>query len=274
MVCKITLNNKTFKIPVIKKIGYNNLFMSEKWMISLLKQLTLIENDVFFDVGINIGQTLIKLKSVDEKIIYYGFEPNSECVSYVKELCNINHFRNINIIPAGISVNNEIGELLFYQQNPTDACASIVKDFRPDQEIFKKEYVPLMDIESIHKSLNFPKISILKIDVEGAELEVLKSFENIILKDYPIIMMEILPAYNEQNQERIKRQNETEEILKKIEYVIYRVIKNNSLFLGFKKIDSFGIHSDLNACEYVFVPKTKNKKFETLNKKFLNINNE
>ena len=40
----------------------------------------------FIDVGVNVGQTLLKLKSISSEINYLGFEPNPNCVNYLKNL--------------------------------------------------------------------------------------------------------------------------------------------------------------------------------------------
>ena len=50
-------------------------------MIDILKIVLPIENKKFIDVGVNIGQTLLKLKSVSSEIDYIGFEPNPICVN-------------------------------------------------------------------------------------------------------------------------------------------------------------------------------------------------
>jgi len=49
-------------------------------MIDLLKKILLLKDGVFIDIGMNLGQTLIKLKCVDPNIRYFGFEPNPGCV--------------------------------------------------------------------------------------------------------------------------------------------------------------------------------------------------
>ncbi len=91
---KITVNNNSFKIPVIAGIGFNNLFMSEVWMVQVLEKITKLKHGTFIDVGVNIGQTLIKLRSVDKEREYLGFEPNPLCVFYTEELIKKIIFKN------------------------------------------------------------------------------------------------------------------------------------------------------------------------------------
>lgn len=267
----ILLNNQKFKIPIIGGLGLSNLYMSEPWMVDLLKIITPIANDKFIDVGVNVGQTLIKLKSVNQNIDYVGFEPNPSCVNYVNELVKQNSFKNITLIPVGISEKNEIGELVFFYASKADSSASIIENFRPNQAIHRKEYIPIFDVQTIKKTTHLENLSIIKIDVEGAELEVIRGFKEDIKNCHPILMVEILPSYNIENIVRINRQQEIESILKEFNYKMYSVIKENEKFIDFKEIETFEIHGDLNACEYVFVPDTKVEAFKTSIENFKNL---
>ncbi len=112
------------------------------------------------------------------------------------------------------------------------------------------------------KNLNLNKISILKIDVGGSELEVLKSFENEIINSAPIILIEILPVYKSENKVRFKRQNEIQQLFKYWGYSMHRIIKQKNSLTDIVHINDIGIHSDLDNCDYVVVPDTKLKEFK------------
>lgn len=257
----ILLNKKRFKIPIIQGIGYTNLNVSEPWMTELLNIILPVGDKKFVDVGVNIGQTLLKLKSVGSDIKYIGFEPNVNCIHYVDKLIHENDFQNITIVPIGISSETTLGELNFYFDTSIDSSASMLSDFRPNQKIVKKKFIPLFDINKIKRIIDLTDISILKIDVEGAELEVLKSFKDIICENAPIILIEILPVYNIENDFRLKRQNDIQNLIKGTNYSIFRVIKNAEILDDLIEIKEIGIHSDLNQCEYVLVPNYKKEKF-------------
>lgn len=261
----IVLNKRKFKIPIIYKTGFANMFMSEQWMIDLLKIILTDDKKCFVDVGVNVGQTLLKLRSVSRVINYIGFEPNPLCVLYVNDLIKVNRFENCHLIPVGISDLTKIGVLNYFDDSATDGAASIISNFRPNKTILRKEYVPVFTIEDLKNEVDFSEISVLKIDVEGAELEVLKSFFSIIEQSKPVILIEILPVYSEANISRIERQNEIMDIIKRIEYIVYRVIKTGDRLLGFERISTIGIHSDLNQCEYVLVFKEQIEPFENFN---------
>src|SRR5688572_22816320 len=119
------INKQTFRIPVLKEVGLGNIYISEPWMIQLLENILPEKKDkAYIDVGVNIGQTLLKLKSVNPNINYYGFEPNPICIHYVKELIKVNKFKNVILFPVGISDTTSIYELSFFTEKDTDSSAS------------------------------------------------------------------------------------------------------------------------------------------------------
>lgn len=255
---KIKVNGKIFVIPIIKKTGFQNLFLTEKWMVDLLNNLNHLLKGAFIDVGANIGQTLIKLKSVNTSIKYVGFEPNPNCIFYTNELIALNKFENTELYPVGISTIDNILSLNFYYDNNFDSSASLIENFR-DQEIFKKIHVPVFQVKTIsgmEKILN--DVCLIKIDVEGAELEVIQSFIEVIKKCRPLILIEILPVYNESNTFRKDRQEKIEQLFKELNYSLLRVEKNSDdSFKGLSLIEKIEIHSDLLKCDYVFAPVQK-----------------
>lgn len=252
----IYINNRQFLIPVIGKTGYSNVFTTEPWMIRLLEELFRFKKGSFIDVGVNIGQTLLKLRSVNEEVTYVGFEPNSSCVNYTSKLIQVSKIKNATLMPFGVSDQTGIGVLNFFDTGSTDSTASMIAEFRPEQKIERKVFIPLFESFIFEKFLGQNAIGFLKIDVEGAELEVLNSFVSIVKKNKPFILLEILPVYKKTNIIRIERQAKIEALINEFEYCIYRIIKNENRIERLKEVDSFGIHSDLDQCDYVCAPRS------------------
>lgn len=259
---QITLNGKPFKIPVMGRTGFSNMWMTEPWMIDLLKIVLPVSQGAFIDVGVNSGQTLLKFKSVSGDIAYIGFEPNPTCINYVNELISINEFKQVTLIPAGISTETQIAKLFFFDESEMDSSASIVEGFRPDHKIAKTAFIPVFSIAALKQKMDIGKIGIIKIDVEGGELEVLLDMESDILANQPIIMIEVLPVYKQENADRLQRQNNIEKLFLKWDYTVYRVIKQHEQLMDIVEINGIGIHGDLNNCEYAVVPRGLKGNFE------------
>lgn len=252
---RIKLENKKIIIPINAGVGFDNLNMSELWMIDVLKLLDLPNDKIFIDVGVNIGQTLIKFKTVYPNIEYIGFEPNPSCVKYTEQLIEQNSWENISMVPTGLAENTGVAILEHYSNSNTDSSASIVSNYRSNSTIYKKEFVCILNVESVKNVWNNKQLSAIKIDVEGAELSVMKSFLPLLEQDRPYLLIEILPVYNKENHERLESQLAIEKMLIKLNYKIYRIHKNTkNNFDDIELIESIGIHDQLDWCDYIFSP--------------------
>jgi FkbM family methyltransferase len=247
----IKINDQNIKIPVIVGLSCD---LTETWMISLLKHLLKEKEGAFLDVGINLGQTLIKVKGVEPKRKFIGFEPNPTCVFYVKELIKKNQFEDCTIFPVGLFTEDSVMLLECINDTEVDSAGSLIKNFRSGRVIYHKIPVPVFRFQSITSLLNVDKIGIVKIDVEGVELEVVKSLYQLFNVHRAIILLEILPVYSNENTMREERQEELERIFDELNYSLFRVDKSRNTFIGLKKIENIGIHSDLNQCDYVVIP--------------------
>jgi len=249
--------DKSIKIPVIKSLGYDHFFEKEPWLVDLLNGLISpsLHNDCFIDVGVNIGQTLLKVRSVNKSIEYVGFEPNPNCLFYIYELMKCNAFEKITIFPYALSTKSEVLDLEFYSPEATDPYASIVPGMRNHSE--HKIKVPVLN-GSEFSYFNKLRTGVIKIDVEGSELEVLNALAQVIKRDRPFIICEVLPVYSADNVFRLTRQNKLESLVKSLRYK--KVLINS---LGeLKEIDMIGIHADIARVNYLFFPEEKKGEME------------
>ena len=262
---KKKLNGKSFRIPVIKNIGWANIFNNDPWMSQLFTKILSSSNGVFLDIGANIGQTLLKVRSVNPDLTYYGFEPNPVCHFYLKELISANNLRSSYIVPVGLSDKSVLAKLNFYSTNLDDATASVVDKLRPDAVIKRQEFVFLASLDELIQSID-EIVAVIKIDVEGAELEVIRGALSVIEKYRPLILVEVLPAYTSDNTARILRQNELEVICKSSRYFIFQIIKDvQNNMVALKKIDHIGIKTSINDIDFLLVPEEYSGQVEWTN---------
>jgi FkbM family methyltransferase len=241
-----------FIIPLFGKLGFNILHLSEPWMTRLLQQLKPLYNGYFTDIGINMGQTLLKAYAVYGDVHYTGFEPNPMCVYYVQQMAEMNNLRNCTIVPVGISNNTEILKLRFYIDDYSDPSASIVQDFRAGEVEKKSISIPVFDSRHLLSFLPTQQNTLVKIDVEGAEAEVLEGLQEWISSSEPIILIEILPVYSEEYADRLERQLKLEKLLKQMNYSIFRISK--SVPVHIVPLKEIGIHANPEDCEYILCP--------------------
>jgi FkbM family methyltransferase len=230
-------------------------------MFDLLQILMKDQKGAFVDVGANIGQTLLKVKATNSEMDYIGFEPNPACVYYLNELIKANSFERVRIIPVGLSIETGIKKLTFYNDNLDDGSASIINRFRPNNKIYKEENIPVFAYNDLAKSEKFGDISILKIDVEGAEYEVLTTLSEVVRQNKPTILIEILPVYSLELSERLDRQILIEKMLKDLDYLIFRIFPKKET-IELRQIAKIGIHSDINHCDYICLPQESLQDFK------------
>ncbi len=184
------INGVGVKIPFIYGMGISNYTLESSWLDQLINSLVPEDESAFVDVGVNIGQTLLSIKTNRPAIKYIGFEPNSACTFYSKMLINTNHFKNCQIF--NFALNSEIEMSVLEKTFIDDPRASIIAHSRPN--VFEdKEQVFAMNYDYLF--LN-QMISFVKIDVEFSELEVIRGMKNSITKFNPVIICEVLDSHD------------------------------------------------------------------------------
>ena len=125
---------------------------------------------VIFDVGANIGQTAIKLSNKLPNASIYSYEPFPSSFSKLKENCSSNE--NIQCKQIGLS------SVTGYISDIDDKNCSQTNRFSKDEintsVISDKQEIVISTIDKEMELLNLPNLWLLKIDVEGMDLEVLK----------------------------------------------------------------------------------------------------
>jgi FkbM family methyltransferase len=250
----VVLNNKRFIIPVIKNMGLLNLKVRDDWFSQMLSFIRLPSDGVFIDIGVNVGQTLLAFKSRSEGA-YFGFEPNPACVYYVNELITVNRLENARVLPVGLSNVTCLGK--FYRKGQIDSAGTTVSELRPDYYTTEQvSYVPLFRFDDLH--LGIGTVSLIKVDVEGAELEVLQGLESTIRKDKPLIICEILDAHSQDNVAPMqKRADQLMGFVRSNGYQVYR-INSSSRNIVFEKQDQVKLKlwepASWHLNDYLFVP--------------------
>lgn len=250
---RCTLYNTPFVIPILGGIGYNNLMATEPWMLKLFQKLHKMKPGTFIDIGINTGQTLLKIKSVNSNIPYIGFEPNPNCIYYTQQLIYINKFTNTTILPIGLS--NKVGFETLYADSAFSGMASMLKDFRVNYNINTQLKLPVFPLDQITTLTE--NTGTIKIDVEGYELEVIEGMVNVLQKEKPFIICEILPVYTietENGKYRYARQQRLQQLLQNLQYSIGLIDESEFIL---HQLDSLPIHGDMQKTNYLFYPSEK-----------------
>jgi FkbM family methyltransferase len=240
---------REFIIPIING---RKTYASEPWMGTVIFRLFQIKKGAFIDVGVNLGQTLLKVAATDPDREYLGFEPNPTCVDYVWSLISANRLLGYEVLPAGIANQTTISHLHLFRSEDTDPSASTVPNFRPN--VVDKRPIVLINFEGIPKNMIPDEIAVIKIDVEGGELFVIEGLMPLVKRTRPFLIVEVLPAVDSG---RLERQKVLEQHLRTLNYITFRIMRSSDgeTFQTFTPIAEIGVPSDLAHCDYVLAPR-------------------
>jgi FkbM family methyltransferase len=269
----LIINDKNIIVPLDIQGSLPNLFLGKSWKVKIISQFSNTSTGTFIDIGANLGQTLIEFWIANTfrnqsdstlKNSYIGFEPNQTCVQYLNSIIDLNALQGYEIIPVGLF--NESKSLSLYTQSNCDACATVVEDLRPDRK-YEIEVVNCRKFDDIFAEINVESISLIKIDVEGSELEVLEGMSYTVEKLRPPILCEVLFTDKKANLSFMKeRNNSMLSMLTKWNYSAYQLVKNRDCteIQECRKISHFSSEfwslKNMNLCDYLFVPTEQEDK--------------
>lgn len=156
------------------------------------------------DIGANRGQSIVSIKLVrpDAKIL--SFEANPRFWPTLEALAE--HY-NSDVQIKSFGLGKETTTLNFYV--PVANGVEYLEEASTRLDYFEKPWVVQKfkerggldfnktEVSIMHgDSLNLPNIDLIKIDVEGAELDVIRGLTNTITKNKPVLLVENSDFHN------------------------------------------------------------------------------
>lgn len=165
----------------------------ERFLESILRRVLETSHGTFIDVGVNAGQTLAKVLSIDKDRAYVGFEPQISCCFNADQFIKANGLVNAQVLPLALGDSNSL--LSFFSEGETDECASLIdrKNLAGNRT---QTFVQCRIGDEILKEMGITQISVIKIDVEGAEVRVMEGMKAILASHRPTLIFEVLPNFS------------------------------------------------------------------------------
>ena len=167
----------------VKKLPID--FLKERKYDGLIKKILRIvleKDSSFIDVGCHRGDFLIEANKFAPNGSHIGFEPIPDIYNKViAALGGVNDIR-----PIGIS--DERGQTTFNYVKSNPLYSGIKKRNYPEKETVEELIIKVDTLD--HQLFQSSRVDLIKIDVEGAELNVLKGGINTITKFNPVIVFE------------------------------------------------------------------------------------
>ena len=150
--------------------------------IKKIMAIVLEKDSSFIDIGCHNGDFLIEANKFAPSGSHVGFEP----IPYFYNKLVIT-FGDINDIRQ-LGLSNERGETTFNYVKSNPLYSGIKKRNYPGKESIEELNIKVDTLD--HQLFESSRVDLIKIDVEGAELNVLRGSFNTITKFNPVIVFE------------------------------------------------------------------------------------
>jgi FkbM family methyltransferase len=230
----IKIKKNGYRIYFTKNVLALNNFVDNKSRSEeefIFKKL-LKKNGVYVDVGANIGTLCLLAGSCSNDIKIYGIEANPKTFNNLRSNIYLNNLSNIQLLNVALGEKNGVIE---FENRGTDDQNSVISNRSNQSKVVSVEMKRFDDL------MVLPHISLLKIDVEGYELFVLKGMEKN-LKNCDLIYFEYSPDST------LKYDYDATQIIKFLEINDFSVYlpQINNRSITYNKFEASDSNGDLN----------------------------
>ncbi|WAM30839.1 FkbM family methyltransferase [Caldicellulosiruptor naganoensis] len=188
-ITKVYFENEEYKFYLpnlsdyIQKVMYKTSRFYEEEMLRDIKQRIKGES-IVIDIGANIGNHTVFIASLKRVKKVVSIEPYEYSFKILLKNIELNGL-NEKVVPLQIALGNSNGrcKLIIENKNNLGGC-KVAKD--------ETGNITLETLDKIVGQLNLKRVDLIKIDVEGMELEVLEGSIQTLLYYKPILYVEIL----------------------------------------------------------------------------------
>jgi FkbM family methyltransferase len=177
------------------------------------------ENDVVIEAGANIGSETLLISRLLKTGHIHCFEPNPYTFERLKINITINELKNVNAYDCALGEAD--GEINFHIYPKGFCNAGMSSKYMQTPNTLKINVVQ-KTLDTFIKENKITKVDFIKMDIQGAEMDMIKGSAETIAAFKPTIFTEACEPYN--NTQKLF------EILKSYNYNIY-FIENDSSFL-------------------------------------------
>lgn len=256
----IEIGGRRLTIPLHSADALEWLYWKETALVALLRDVLQRHPGAFVDVGVNVGQTLAGFIAAGMPGRYVGIEPNLRCASFASEVVQLSGLEGVEIIPVGLWKEAGLKSLMVGRGAATDPTASFLTDIRSNDHR-REQWAWTMRLDELLPMVGDPEIGLLKVDVEGAELEVLQGAAELLERRRPPILCEVLLVGEKADlQAYAERVGKLMGLLHGLGYTVYRIkTAARGGLRGFTRVDAFPLecwtHERADECDYLFVPE-------------------
>jgi len=190
------------------------------------------KNSYVLDVGANIGWTLLKMASISKSGKVIGFEPEPFNYSICRKNISLNTLDNVMVLPVGLGIEKSTAmmEIRTLSNRGGNRVSPQYKEGSVSVRIDR--------LDGIDEIKGWPKIDLIKIDVEGYELHVLEGAGTILSDFKPTLFIEV-------DDNNLRDQGKSARLL--VSFLVNQGYKN---ILNAETDDEVTINTDFKNCHF------------------------
>jgi FkbM family methyltransferase len=194
--------------------------------------------DLLIDVGANLGKVSMTFARICPNAKVFAFEPDPKNYEKAKRNLNLNKFSNITLINKGLGAEPAFVKL--YRVNESNEGMNRILERDDIDSGLSFEEVEIVKLDDFVKCNDLGKVDLIKIDVEGYELKVLRGAAAALKRDHPTLFVELDDA-------NLRAQNDSaEDLISFVEQLGYEVSRAEDGKVLDKERDDFtGCHFDV-----------------------------
>lgn len=220
----------SFDLVVGPENAYDYYYLGfyEPGALNIFKNI-LKKGDIFIDVGANIGlMSFYSSKLVEDNGKVLAFEPTKKYFDDLIAGINKNEFKNILALKLGLGSAKGSFPIYF-----NAVCPSLIKTNENDPH----EIIEVETLDSVLEKNNISNVKLIKIDVEGFEIEVVKGGHKLFTsKESPAICIE----YVKNQQMLLENGQHALDLLKKLNfYRFFQLEQSSDTICKLKEVSDF-----------------------------------
>jgi FkbM family methyltransferase len=141
----------------------------------------LASNSIVLDIGANAGAFTVNIAKKVKKGLVIAIEPHPVSFKFLTQNIKINELQNV--IPLNIALGSKMGKTRLYLTGKAHTASTMLPTNR-----WLEVQGEILD--NLVRRLKLKRVDFIKIDAEGAELEILKGGEEILKSDGLKLSME------------------------------------------------------------------------------------
>ncbi len=168
--------------------AYGMLSGQHELMVQEAMRRSLSSGGVFIDVGCNIGTiTLVGAVLVGPTGRVIAIDPQRECVEATTVNARLNGFDNVEVVHAAAAAKSGDAEVIVAADSLWTRLTTVGE--HPLER--RRDTVPGVALDDLAADLGDLRVDLVKVDVEGAELDVIAGMSRLLAEHKPIVVCEM-----------------------------------------------------------------------------------